>query len=133
MSYCPCSFCILTCVLSFLCLYTQAPPSTSPNAPVTPAPKTASQWCIPKGGVSDEQLQANLDYACSREGMDCGPIQPGGACYAPNTVASHAAFAMNLYYQKFGRNPWNCDFSQTASLTSQNPSKFLLQPFSFLN
>lgn len=100
----------------------KGPPSTSPNAPVTPAPKTATQWCIPKGGVSDEQLQANLDYACSREGMDCGPIQPGGACYDPNTVASHAAFAMNLYYQKFGRNPWNCDFSQTASLTSQNPS-----------
>lgn len=100
----------------------KGPPSTSPNAPVTPAPKTTTQWCIPKGGVSDDQLQANLDYACSREGMDCGPIQPGGACYDPNTVASHAAFAMNLYYQKFGRNPWNCDFSQTASLTSQNPS-----------
>jgi len=114
--------------LSFLCLFTQGPPSTSPNAPVTPAPKTTTQWCIPKGGVSDDQLQANLDYACSSDGMDCGPIQPGGACYDPNTVASHAAFAMNLYYQKFGRNPWNCDFSQTASLTSQNPSKFLLLP-----
>lgn len=79
-------------------------------------------------GVNDAELQANLDYACSRQGMDCGPIQPGGACYEPNTVASHAAFAMNLYYQKFGRNPWNCDFSQTATITSQNPSKFSLHP-----
>lgn len=98
-------------------------PSTSPTFPVTPAPATG--WCVPKADVSDAQLQANLNYACS-QGIDCGPIQPGGACFDPNTVASHAAYAMNLYYQKFGRNPWNCYFSQSATLTSQNPSKFLL-------
>lgn len=96
----------------------QNPPSTSP---VTPAPITSAGWCVPKAGVSDAQLQNNIDYACS-QGIDCGPIQPGGACFEPNTVASHAAFVMNLYYQTFGRNQWNCDFSQTATLTSQNPS-----------
>ncbi|KAJ1397709.1 X8 domain [Sesbania bispinosa] len=101
----------------------QQTPSTSPTTPVSPAPNAAAGWCIPKTGVSDAQLQSNLDYACS-QGIDCGPIQPGGACFEPNTVASHAAFAMNLYYQTFGRNQWNCDFSQTAMLTSQNPSKF---------
>ncbi|KAI9124002.1 hypothetical protein K1719_005302 [Acacia pycnantha] len=82
---------------------------------------TPAGWCIPKAGVSDAQLQANLNYACN-QGIDCGAIQPGGACFDPNTIASHAAYAMNLYYQKFGRNPWNCDFSQSATLTSQNPS-----------
>lgn len=85
------------------------------------APKPAVGWCVPKASVSDAQLRANLDYACS-QGIDCGAIQPGGACFDPNTLASHAAYAMNLYYQKFGRNPWNCDFSQSATLTSQNPS-----------
>lgn len=104
-------------------LCSQTPPSTSP---VTPAPSTAVGWCVPKAGASDAQLQANIDYACS-QGIDCGPIQPGGACFEPNTVASHAAFAMNLYYQTFGRNQWNCDFSQSAILTSQNPSKFSSQ------
>ncbi|KAI4295531.1 hypothetical protein L6164_035570 [Bauhinia variegata] len=89
----------------------------TPKTPVTPA----SGWCVPKAGVSDAQLQANLDYACSH-GIDCGPIQPGGACFEPNTVASHAAYAMNVYYQTVGKNPWNCDFSQSATLTSQNPS-----------
>ncbi|XP_043713590.1 glucan endo-1,3-beta-glucosidase 7-like isoform X2 [Telopea speciosissima] len=94
----------------------------TPTTPVTPAPKTKpTGWCVPKPGVSDAQLQADLDYACS-QGIDCGPIQPGGACYEPNTVASHAAYAMNLLYQNAGRNPWNCDFSQTATLTSNNPS-----------
>lgn len=97
--------------------FSQNPPPTSP---VTPAPSTS--WCIPKAGVSDAQLQANIDYACS-QGLDCRPIQPGGVCFEPNTLQSHAAFVMNLYYQTFGRNQWNCDFSQTATLTSQNPSK----------
>ncbi|KAL3730694.1 hypothetical protein ACJRO7_027687 [Eucalyptus globulus] len=99
----------------------------SPKAPVTPTPVTPTPkptgpgWCVPKSGVSDAQLQASLDYACSNN-IDCSPIQPGGACFDPNTIASHAAFAMNLYYQTSGRNPWNCDFSQTATLTTNNPS-----------
>ncbi|GFY95108.1 O-Glycosyl hydrolases family 17 protein [Actinidia rufa] len=93
---------------------------TTPNTPVAPSPKLGG-WCVPKPGVSDAQLQANLDYACGH-GVDCSSIQPGGACFEPNTVASHAAFAMNLLYQTAGRNPWNCDFSQTATLTSSNPS-----------
>ncbi|KAJ6936903.1 glucan endo-1,3-beta-glucosidase 7-like [Populus alba x Populus x berolinensis] len=97
-------------------------PST-PTTPVTPSPKpTTAGWCVPKAGVSDAQLQASLDYACG-QGIDCGPIQPGGACFEPNTVASHASYAMNLYYQKSAKNPWNCDFSETATLTLKNPSK----------
>ncbi|KAL3597337.1 hypothetical protein D5086_008974 [Populus alba] len=96
-------------------------PST-PTTPVTPSPKpTTAGWCVPKAGVSDAQLQAMLDYACG-QGIDCGPIQPGGACFEPNTVASHASYAMNLYYQKSAKNPWNCDFSETATLTLKNPS-----------
>lgn len=99
-------------------------PST-PETPVNPSPNptASSGWCVPKTGVSDAQLQANLDYACS-QAIDCTPIQPGGACFEPNTVASHAAYAMNLLYQSSGKNSWNCDFTQTATLTSSNPSKF---------
>lgn len=94
-----------------------------PTNPVTPSPvPTSGGWCLPKSGVSDAQLQANLDYACSH-GIDCSPIQPGGACFLPNTVAAHAAYAMNLFYQTAGRNSWNCDFMQTGTLTSSNPSK----------
>ncbi|XP_058069041.1 glucan endo-1,3-beta-D-glucosidase [Magnolia sinica] len=98
---------------------TNPSPSTTPTNP-SPSGKPAG-WCMPKAGTSDAELQANLDYACG-QGIDCSAIQPGGACYMPNTVASHAAYAMNLLYQSSGRNPWNCDFSQTASLTSTNPS-----------
>ncbi|KAL2456174.1 Glucan endo-1 [Forsythia ovata] len=94
----------------------------TPKTPVNPAPKAdKGTWCVPKAGVSDAQLQANLDYVCGR-GSDCSAIQPGGACFEPNTMVSHATYAMNLLYQTEGRNPWNCDFSHTATLTSTNPS-----------
>ncbi|KAL3505294.1 hypothetical protein ACH5RR_035135 [Cinchona calisaya] len=103
---------------------TSQTPSTlkTPVTPTTPAPKAKkTSWCVPKAGLSDAQLQTNLDYACSH-GIDCSPIQPGGACFEPNTVAAHATYAMNLLYQTAGRNPWNCDFSQTATISSNNPS-----------
>lgn len=103
-------------------LYSQTP--STPSVTPSPKPTTSSKWCVPKtSGVSDAQLQENLDYACGH-GIDCSPIQPGGACFDPNTVASHAAYAMNLYYHTVGTDPINCDFSQTATLTSTNPSKF---------
>ncbi|KAG0481419.1 hypothetical protein HPP92_012277 [Vanilla planifolia] len=90
------------------------------TAPAAPAP--SSSWCVPKKEATDEELQENLDYACGQTAVDCRPIQPGGACYEPNTIRSHAAYAMNQLFQVAGRNPWNCDFRQSAALTSQNPS-----------
>ncbi|KAK9270329.1 hypothetical protein L1049_025907 [Liquidambar formosana] len=102
--------------------------SQSPATPTTPTtptsstkPKTGGAWCVPNADVSDAQLQTNLDYACG-QGIDCRPVEPGGACFEPNTIRSHAAYAMNLLYQTAGRNPWNCEFSQTATLSSTNPS-----------
>ncbi|KAA0041635.1 hypothetical protein IC582_007400 [Cucumis melo] len=103
---------------------TPSSPANNPStkAPTSPKPKAGGgSWCLPKGGVSDAQLQANLDYACGR-GLDCSAIQPGGACFEPNTIASHAAYAMNLFFQNGGRDPWTCDFSQSATLSSNNPS-----------
>ncbi|XP_042065058.1 glucan endo-1,3-beta-D-glucosidase-like [Salvia splendens] len=106
---------------------TQTPGST-PTSPTNPAPTVnpvpspvVAGWCLPRPGVSDAQLQANLDYACG-QGIDCGPIQPGGACFEPATVASHAAYAMNLFYQSSSRNSGACDFMQTAAVSSTNPS-----------
>ncbi|KAJ6409735.1 hypothetical protein OIU84_009267 [Salix udensis] len=98
------------------------PTPSTPKTPVTPSTKpTTAGWCVAKTGASEAQLQAGLDYACG-QGIDCGPIQPGGACFEPNTLASHAAYAMNIYYQASAKNPWDCDFSETATLTSKNPS-----------
>ncbi|CAL9227986.1 unnamed protein product [Arabidopsis halleri] len=94
----------------------------SSSSSQTPSGKvTSSGWCVPKKGATNEELQASLDWACG-QGIDCGTIQPGGACFEPNNVASHAAYAMNMYYQKSPKQPTDCDFSKTATVTSQNPS-----------
>ena len=80
---------------------------------------------MPKPGVGDQALQSNIDYACS-QGVDCKPIQPGGACFDPNNVRSHASYVMNSFYQTHGRQAFNCDFSNTGVLTAVNPGKWNL-------
>ncbi|CAN1282842.1 Glucan endo-1,3-beta-glucosidase [Linum perenne] len=97
----------------------KAPPSDGTN----PAP-AEKQWCVPKSDASDEALQKNLDYVCSL-GVDCRPIQDGGPCFSPNTVRSHASYAMNAYYQTYGHHDFNCDFGSTGVVTSTNPSASL--------
>ncbi|CAA6654976.1 unnamed protein product [Spirodela intermedia] len=72
-------------------------------------------------GASEAALQANIDYVCS-SGVDCRSIQQGGACFLPNTLRSHAAFAMNAYYQSAGRHDFNCDFGKTGVVTLSDPS-----------
>ncbi|GKU92512.1 hypothetical protein SLEP1_g6226 [Rubroshorea leprosula] len=51
-------------------------------------------WCVAKATAEDPALQSALDYACAR--VDCSEIQPGGSCYEPNNLFSHASYAMNL-------------------------------------
>ncbi|KAJ0262771.1 Glucan endo-1,3-beta-glucosidase 7 [Hirschfeldia incana] len=101
---------------------TKSSGSSSNGSSQTPSGKvTSTGWCVSKKGATDEQLQSSIDWACG-QGIDCGPIQPGGDCFEPNNVASHAAFAMNMYFQKSPKRATDCDFSQTATITSQNPS-----------
>ncbi|KAF3433707.1 hypothetical protein FNV43_RR24810 [Rhamnella rubrinervis] len=85
------------------------------------APAPARKWCVAKKEATSQQLQANIDYVCS-SGVDCKVIQPGGACFEPNDLWSHASFIMNSYYHVSGRHDYNCDFSHTAVLTSVDPS-----------
>ncbi|MDD0538530.1 carbohydrate-binding X8 domain-containing protein, partial [Shigella sonnei] len=76
---------------------------------------------MPKSDASDAELGSNIDYACS-QGIDCKPIQPGGACFTPNTPKAHATYAMNAYFHAKGLNDFNCDFSGTAVIISTDPS-----------
>lgn len=78
---------------------------------------------MPKTNASEKALQVNIDYVCSH-GIDCGPIKNSGPCYKPDSLRSHAAYAMNAYYQKFGHHDSNCDFGHTRVITYTDPSKF---------
>ncbi|GER44598.1 glucan endo-1 3-beta-glucosidas [Striga asiatica] len=95
----------------------------APNVPRPAPPSTGgnNKWCVPKAEASDGALQRALDYVCS-QGIDCKPINPGGACFNPNTVRDHASFAMNSWYHAKGLVDFNCDFSGSAVVTTTNPS-----------
>ncbi|XLU98401.1 hypothetical protein S245_012741 [Arachis hypogaea] len=82
---------------------------------------SSKKWCVPKTNASEKQLQANIDFACS-SGIDCGPIKDGGPCFKPNTVRSHAAYAMNAYFQASGRHAFDCDFGNTGVIAYTDPS-----------
>ncbi|OIV93318.1 hypothetical protein TanjilG_23090 [Lupinus angustifolius] len=98
-------------------------PSSEPSSSPGPSsePSSSKKWCVPKTSASDKALQANIDYVCS-SGIDCGSIRNGGPCFKPDTVRSHAAYAMNAYYQANGRHDLDCDFDHTGLVTYADPS-----------
>ncbi|OAY84760.1 Glucan endo-1,3-beta-glucosidase [Ananas comosus] len=90
-----------------------------------PSPSGSGKWCVAQSNASGDALQSNINYACSGGGgggVDCSPIQDGGACFLPNTLQAHAAFAMNAFFQANGRNDFDCYFSGTGVVTTTDPS-----------
>ncbi|MCO5582136.1 hypothetical protein L7F22_036026 [Adiantum nelumboides] len=83
---------------------------------------TGATWCIASPAASNESLEAGLNFACGDGNADCGPIQPGNACYLPDTFRSHASYAYNSYYQRSGDNNAACNFGGSAMMTTTDPS-----------
>ncbi|KAL7618943.1 glucan endo-1,3-beta-D-glucosidase [Lactuca sativa] len=81
---------------------------------------TQQTWCVAKPSASDVELYNNMYYACSF--VNCDVIHPQGACYEPQVLINQASVVMNSYYQKQGRNYWNCDFNKSALITIVDPS-----------
>ncbi|MBA0792243.1 hypothetical protein Gohar_016759 [Gossypium harknessii] len=117
----------------------QSPPASNVNqtAPVNNwggvSKATSGQtWCMASPNAEAEELQEGLDYACGEGGADCGPIQPNGACYNPNSLVAHASYAYNSYYQKKARVSGSCFFSGTAYVSTQPPCTYFFYPLSYL-
>ncbi|KAL8172254.1 hypothetical protein V2J09_024058 [Rumex salicifolius] len=78
-------------------------------------------WCVARSDAGADALQAALDYACGG-GADCAPIEPTGLCYLPNTLAAHASYAFNSFYQRNNLADRSCDFAGSATLANNDPS-----------
>ncbi|XP_026408559.1 glucan endo-1,3-beta-glucosidase 14-like isoform X2 [Papaver somniferum] len=79
-------------------------------------------FCVANVKSGKERLQKALDYACGAEGgADCRSIQPGAACYDPNTLGAHATIAFNSYYQNKGRANSACYFGGAAYVVTVPP------------
>ncbi|KAH8943304.1 hypothetical protein BDL97_13G045400 [Sphagnum fallax] len=100
------------------------PPTTplTPLAPIVQTPPHTKTWCVAKPGADVQDLSNALNYACGQGAANCVPIQPGNQCYEPNTLASHATYAFNSYYQLNGGNYWNCYFGDTGIISITDPS-----------
>ncbi|CAI0550962.1 unnamed protein product [Linum tenue] len=84
---------------------------------------------ISGGGLSKSTTRSTW---CMASGVDCRQIQPGAACFKPNTVEAHASFAFNSYYQKNERAGGSCYFDGAAYVVTQPPSAYsrLFHPLS---
>ncbi|CAL5078305.1 unnamed protein product [Urochloa decumbens] len=79
-------------------------------------------WCVARPGASQEDLQNALDWACGPGGADCSQLQPGGRCYQPNTLLTHASYAFNIFYQQNGNSDIACNFGGAGALVKRDPS-----------
>ncbi|CAL9200187.1 unnamed protein product [Musa hybrid cultivar] len=81
----------------------------------------ARTWCIANPLANPATLQKDLDNLCGG-GVDCHSIQPGGACYEPNTVVEHVSVVYNLYYKSHQSQPSACNFGSNTITTVSDPS-----------
>lgn len=75
--------------------------------------------CIFLAGTSQGQKLGALNYVCAN--LDCSPIQQGGADYYPDTIESHASWAIDAWFQAHRDSPGtSCDFSGTAEIICED-------------
>lgn len=80
-------------------------------------------WCIALKTVDDFTLQSAIDYACGQTTADCKPIEFGAPCFFPNTIAYHASYVFNSYYQMNAKGANTCSFGGIATVTADDPSQ----------
>ncbi|PUZ59598.1 hypothetical protein GQ55_4G055100 [Panicum hallii var. hallii] len=107
------------------------PPSSSPPPPAfmppvafpttPPGQARPGLWCVANPKAASAVVQTAMDYACG-SGADCGMAAPGGPCYLPATLVTHASYAFNSYWQRTKAAGGTCDFAGAAMLVTRDPS-----------
>eukprot|EP01063_Lacrimia_lanifica_P011218 TRINITY_DN18025_c0_g1_i1.p1 TRINITY_DN18025_c0_g1~~TRINITY_DN18025_c0_g1_i1.p1 ORF type:complete len:534 (+),score=166.27 TRINITY_DN18025_c0_g1_i1:52-1653(+) len=67
------------------------------------APAAQGAWPTKQVCVADrshpDAVGGGLSWACGEGGVDCTPINDGGALYYPNSIYAHGDYAFDTYYQ----------------------------------
>ncbi|KAL6644490.1 hypothetical protein ACP70R_016098 [Stipagrostis hirtigluma subsp. patula] len=81
-------------------------------------------WCVLAAdkAANETAVAAAVEYACQQGSGTCSAIQPGGECHQPDTVAAHASYAFNAYWQQFRKAGGTCYFNGLAETTTKDPS-----------
>ncbi|KAK9137801.1 hypothetical protein Sjap_008395 [Stephania japonica] len=83
-------------------------------------------WCM-ANRLPDSVLQEVLNTLCGHN-VDCGPIQPNGVCFEPNTLFAHASYVLNANYRNFNKDTSQCKLNGWGSVTIANPSLNRVEP-----
>lgn len=79
-------------------------------------------WCVVRRDANVYDVQSALNWACAR--VNCGPTYAGGRCFIPNSIWDHSSWAFNAYFNSMNGAPESCNFSGTAYISSNDPSKY---------
>ncbi|CAL9145660.1 unnamed protein product, partial [Musa hybrid cultivar] len=94
--------------------------------PENDVPYVGKIWCVldaeGKAAANTTAVGAALAYACGQGTGTCDAIRPGGPCYQPNTLVTHASYAFNSYWQQFRQAGGTCYFDGLAVQTKADPS-----------
>ncbi|RDY14245.1 putative glucan endo-1,3-beta-glucosidase A6, partial [Mucuna pruriens] len=97
----------------------------TPESELAPVPAPVDYkgpaWCVVADGANATAVAAALSYACSQGNGTCDPIQPGKACFEPDSVAGHASYAFSAYWAQFRRVGGTCYFNGLATQTAKDP------------
>lgn len=94
----------------------------SPILATPPLSAGSGTWCVSNAAVDAATLENGLNFACGANAAFCTAIQPNQTCYLPSTVANHASWAFNNYWQAYKGAGGSCSFDGAGLLTSTDPS-----------
>ncbi|KAL6900749.1 hypothetical protein ACP4OV_005425 [Aristida adscensionis] len=100
------------------------PSRSYPPLPPADDKDGAAVWCVLAGGkaANKKAVAAAVEYACKQGSGTCSAIQPGGECHKPDTMAAHASYAFNAYWQQFRKAGGTCYFNGLAETTTKDPT-----------
>jgi glucan 1,3-beta-glucosidase len=98
-----------------------------PTLPSTETSAAACYWwcntdcCLANTQASQSDVQSSLTFACSN-GVDCSPVNQGGAYYNPNDLNHHASYAFNEWWASHHAqgSGQGCNFQGAATYCTSN-------------